>query len=432
MNIEELYQHYLASRAVSTDSRLITPGCLFFAFKGDNFDGNAFVPSALEQGASVCVTTDPRMGDNPRCMVVPDTMQTLQRLAALHRRHISIPVIGITGTNGKTTTKELVSAVLRRRYKVHATEGNHNNHIGVPLTLLSIPADCEIAVVEMGANHPGEIAALCEIAQPDHGLITSVGKAHLEGFGSFQGVVQTKTELYRYLDSHAGTIFVNSDNKTLADEARKVPHATIITYGSGDEADTTAHFISADPYLTFYTEAGAGVYSVKTHLFGSYNFANAAAALAVGRHFKIDPYEIKQALEQYIPDNNRSQIKQTSRNKLLLDCYNANPTSMEAALRSFADIEATHRVVILGAMKELGQESAAEHRRILELTLSLPFEQILLVGQEFDFAATLPRIQWFPDSQSAKRALQSRPLSDCTVLLKGSNSTRMWQLEEVL
>ena len=432
MNIEELYQHYLASRAVSTDSRLITPGCLFFAFKGDNFDGNAFVPSALEQGASVCVTTDPRMGDNPRCMVVPDTMQTLQRLAALHRRHISIPVIGITGTNGKTTTKELVSAVLRRRYKVHATEGNHNNHIGVPLTLLSIPADCEIAVVEMGANHPGEIAALCEIAQPDHGLITSVGKAHLEGFGSFQGVVQTKTELYRYLDSHAGTIFVNSDNKTLADEARKVPHATIITYGSGDEADTTAHFISADPYLTFYTEAGAGVYSVKTHLFGSYNFANAAAALAVGRHFKIDPYEIKQALEQYIPDNNRSQIKQTSRNKLLLDCYNANPTSMEAALRSFADIEATHRVVILGAMKELGRESAAEHRRILELTLSLPFEQILLVGQEFDFAATLPRVQWFADSQSAKLALQSEPLSGCTILLKGSNSTRMWQLEEVL
>ena len=432
MNIEELYQHYLASRAVSTDSRLITPGCLFFAFKGDNFDGNAFVPSALEQGASVCVTTDPRMGDNPRCMVVTDTLQTLQRLAALHRGHISIPVIGITGTNGKTTTKELVSAVLRCRYKVHATEGNHNNHIGVPLTLLSIPADCEIAVVEMGANHPGEIAALCEIAQPDHGLITSVGKAHLEGFGSFQGVVHTKTELYRYLDSHAGTIFVNSDNKTLADESRKVPHATIITYGSGEEADTTAHFISADPYLTFYTEAGAGVYSVKTHLFGSYNFANAAAALAVGRHFKIDPYEIKQALEQYIPDNNRSQIKQTSRNKLLLDCYNANPTSMEAALHSFADIEATHRVVILGAMKELGRESAAEHRRILELALSLPFEQILLVGQEFDFAAPLPRVQWFADSQSAKLALQSEPLSGCTILLKGSNSTRMWQLEEVL
>ena len=441
IDIEHLYEVYLKSRTVTTDSRAITPGCLFFAFKGASFDGNTFVPSALEQGAALCVTTDHQYAGNSKCLVVDDVLETLQQLARHHRQQLSIPVIGITGTNGKTTTKELLSAVLRRRYRVHATSGNFNNHLGVPLTLLSIPSDCEVAVVEMGANHPGEIDFLCNIAQPDFGLITSVGKAHLEGFGSFEGVVHTKTELYRFLDSRKGTIFVNADNSVLLDEAMKCHDAAALVYGSsntdaikqsGSQTIATATFIGADPYLSFYTESGDQVYNITTHLFGGYNFGNALAALAVGRYFKVDYFDIKQALEEYIPSNNRSQLKTTAHNRLLLDCYNANPTSMEAAIKSFADMKADHKVVMLGGMRELGTESETEHHKLVELLKTLAFERIVLIGEEFAFVHGDMRFRWFTDSLKAKEYIAAHPLSGATVLLKGSNSTKMWLLEEVL
>ncbi|MCR4811564.1 MAG: UDP-N-acetylmuramoyl-tripeptide--D-alanyl-D-alanine ligase [Bacteroidales bacterium] len=429
--INRLYDAYLLSRAVTTDSRNITQGCIFFAFKGSTFDGNAFVPSALAQGAALCVTSDTQYSDNPQCIVADDVLAVLQALASRHRANLSIPVIGITGTNGKTTTKELLAAVLRRRYRVHATAGNFNNHLGVPLTLLSIPADCEVAVVEMGANHPGEIDALCRIAQPDFGLITSVGKAHLEGFGSFDGVVRTKTELYRCLDARKGVIFVNADNEILRTEAGRCSNASVVTYGTAN-ADIIGTYLGSDPYLSFYTEYGDQVYNISTRLFGGYNFANAMAALAVGRFFKVDLFDIKQALEQYVPSNNRSQLKTTAHNQLLLDCYNANPTSMEAAVRSFAGMRADRKVVMLGGMRELGSESESEHRRLFQLVKSLSFTLVVLVGDEFSFASSVPDVLWFPDSQSAHDYFAANPLSGASVLLKGSNSNRMWLLEEVL
>lgn len=429
--INRLYDAYLLSRAVTTDSRNITQGCIFFAFKGSTFDGNTFVPSALAQGAALCVTSDTQYSDNPQCIVADDVLAVLQALASRHRANLSIPVIGITGTNGKTTTKELLAAVLRRRYRVHATAGNFNNHLGVPLTLLSIPADCEVAVVEMGANHPGEIDALCRIAQPDFGLITSVGKAHLEGFGSFDGVVRTKTELYRCLDARKGVIFVNADNEILRAEAGRCSNASVVTYGTAD-ADIVGTYLGSDPYLSFYTEYGDQVYNISTRLFGGYNFANAMAALAVGRFFKVDLFDIKQALEQYVPSNNRSQLKTTAHNQLLLDCYNANPTSMEAAVRSFAEMRADRKVVMLGGMRELGSESESEHRRLFQLVKSLSFTLVVLVGDEFSFASSDPAVLWFPDSQSAHDYFAANPLSGASVLLKGSNSNRMWLLEEVL
>ena len=283
----------------------------------------------------------------------------------------------------------------------------------------------------MGANHPGEIEFLCNIAQPDFGLITSVGKAHLEGFGSFEGVVHTKTELYRFLDSRKGTIFVNADNDILLREAQRCSSASLVTYGAA-KADTVATFIGADPYLTFYAEDGDQVYNITTHLFGGYNFGNALAALAVGHYFKVDYFDIKQALEDYIPSNNRSQLKRTAHNQLLLDCYNANPTSMEAAIRSFADMKADHKVVMLGGMRELGAESDAEHHKLVELLKTLRFEQMVLIGEEFAFVQNDARFNWFADSTAAKNYLASHPLADATILLKGSNSTKMWLLEEVL
>ena len=263
--LESLYQTYLQSRRVTTDSRQITPGCIFFAFKGETFDGNAFAPQALEQGAALCVISDPKYKVDDRCIVVPDVLTTLQELACHHRAQLTIPIVGITGTNGKTTTKELAHAVLSRHYRTHATAGNFNNHLGVPLTLLAIPADAEIAIIEMGANHPGEIAALCHIADPDFGLITNVGRAHLEGFGGFEGVVKTKTELYRYLAAKRGTAFVNADNDTLTTQAA-LCQLPFITYGSSAQAQVRGHLVGSDPYMKFYIEDGDSVYTIQSQL----------------------------------------------------------------------------------------------------------------------------------------------------------------------
>ena len=468
MNIEEIYELFLQSRDVTTDSRKVKEGSFFFALKGDNFDGNTFVPQALEKGAALCVVDNADYKVDDRCVLVPDALRALQDLACYHRSKLGIPVIGITGTNGKTTTKELVNAVLSKRYRVWATQGNFNNHIGVPLTLLSIPANTEIAIVEMGANHPGEIDFLCNIANPDFGLITNVGKAHLEGFGSFKGVIRTKTELYKHLAAMAGVIFVNSDNDILMERAEKMaqlpsnpsvlpgvvpsipgvkpteygddfkprgvnlPMASMVTYGSGEDAEYRCSFVSADPYMKFYFEDDDVVYTVQSQLIGGYNYDNAMAAVCVGRYFNVDLFDIKQAIEEYVPSNNRSQYKKTSRNELILDCYNANPSSMRLAVENFASMRADHKVVMLGGMKELGGDSKTEHRDLYKKIMECKFERVFLVGEEFEFAATDNAVKWFATSDDVREYLKTNPLEGSVVLIKGSNSNKMWQIEEVL
>ena len=428
--IDKLYTAYLASRHVTTDSRAITPGCIFFAFRGANFDGNAFAPQALEQGAALCVISDPQYKVDDRCIVVPDVLATLQELAREHRRHLTIPVIGITGTNGKTTTKELVHAVLARRYKTSATAGNFNNHLGVPLTILAIPADTQIAIVEMGANHPGEIADLCSIADPDCGLITNVGRAHLEGFGSFDGVIRTKTELYRHLAAKNGLVFVNADNEHLMPIAKNIDHH--LTYGSSAEADTRGTYVGSDPYMHFYFEVGDNVYNTHSHLLGAYNFDNAMAAVAVGLHFGVEPWDIKEAIEAYTPANQRSQWKETANNNLYLDCYNANPSSMAAALRAFSDIKAPHKAAIIGAMRELGSTSLEEHQRLVDTLDKSHLDYCLLIGPEFDGISLTNNTKHVNTTEEAITLLKEWGPKGYTILIKGSNSNRLWTLEEFL
>ena len=427
--ISRLYEVYLASRRVTTDSREITPGCIFFAFKGERYDGNAFAPKALEQGAALCVVSDEAYMRDDRYIVVPDVLKTLQELAREHRRHLTIPVIGITGTNGKTTTKELVNAVLSRRYRTSATVGNFNNHLGVPLTLLAIPADTEIAIVEMGANHPGEIAQLCSLADPDYGLITNVGRAHLEGFGSFEGVVKTKTELYRHLAAKGGMVFLNADNEILSGQWPAANRT--MAYGRGTDADVRGTYIGSDPYLHFYFERGDNVYNVRTGLLGEYNFDNCMAAVAVGVHFGVEPFDIKQAIEEYRPSNRRSQFKQTARNSLYLDCYNANPSSMAAAISSFSAMEG-RKCAIIGGMHELGAEEKSEHSRLVEQLAACALEQVLLVGSEFEGIELPSNMILFSDISTLRRHLEHHPIEGCTVLVKGSNTNRLWELEELL
>lgn len=435
--IDTLYSTYLKSRTVTTDSRAITPGCIFFAFKGETFDGNAFAPQALEQGAALCVISDERYKVDDRCIVVEDVLTTLQQLATLHRSHLTIPIIGITGTNGKTTTKELVHAVLAKKYRTHATQGNFNNHLGVPLTLLAIPADAEMAIVEMGANHPGEIAALCKIAQPDFGLITNVGRAHLEGFGSFEGVIRTKTELYRHLVSRKGHAFVNSDNDILTSQAASIGLNTL-SYGASEKAQTRGHLVGSDPYMKFYIEDGDNVYSIQSQLLGNYNFDNAMAAAAVGRYFRVDLWDIKEAIEQYAPANKRSQYKESGRNVLFLDCYNANPSSMKVALDNFTALPRENKVAMLGGMKELGTDSRKEHEtivtRLIKSITAGTLSQAVLVGPEFQGMneGHEEAVQWFENVGEAVKHYTAAPLSGATVLLKGSNSTKMWLLEDIL
>ena len=486
--IDRLYQAYLRSRTVTTDSRNITPGCLFFAFKGEHFDGNAFAPQALEQGAALCVVDEKwkvesgKWKDDDRIIGMSDVLETLQELAREHRRHLTIPVVGITGTNGKTTTKELVHAVLSKRYRTSATHGNFNNHLGVPLTLLGIPENTELAIVEMGANHPGEIAFLCGIADPDLGLITNVGRAHLEGFGSFEGVIQTKTELYRHLAIKEGTIFVNADNPILMEQAstlatQQKPYTTqpilgdygyygyegptcprayglgekalsVVTYGNDASAMTRGTLVqtsrlqdfktSSNPYLQFYFEVGDNVYNVRTHLLGAYNFDNCMAAVAVGLHFGVEPWDIKEALEEYVPSNQRSEYKETARgNRLYLDCYNANPSSMAAAIASYSSNQAIKQssnqmMAVIGGMHELGAEERKEHEQVVEHLSACGLERVLLVGPEWEPLPHPDNMLLFPDTDAVRTWLQEHPVSGATILIKGSNTNRLWTLEELL
>lgn len=422
MNTEALYQIFTQHPVVTTDSRKCPKGSLFFALKGDNFNGNLFATKALENGSAFAVTDEPIDSDDKRIIRVDDVLATLQQLANYHRRKLKIPILAITGTNGKTTTKELVAATLAKEYHVAFTQGNLNNHIGVPLTLLSLNKSHEIAVVEMGANHLGEIQKLCEIAEPNYGLITNIGKAHIEGFGSFENIIKAKGELFDYMRAHTKDVFVNHDDVNVM---RISEDLAAVMYGvsSANELFISGDVTESFPFLTFAWTFCEKVYHVKTHLVGTYNLNNALAAIAVGKFFGINAEYINEALENYVPKNNRSQFEQTDKNKLYIDAYNANPTSMRASLEHFAIVPDTPKAVILGEMKEMGAESEKEHRVLLDLIKKYSFDKVLLVGEIFTrIKSPFPVFQ---DVETLVTHLSDNPLSGYAVLLKGSHSVHL-------
>ena len=432
MDIDTLYRIFLQSSGVTTDSRRCPAGSLFFALKGDTFDGNAFAAKALESGCAYAVIDNPdyRVAGDGRYVQVDDCLRTLQRLARHHRRTLGTRIIGITGTNGKTTTKELMAAVLSTTFCLHYTQGNLNNHIGVPLTLLGLRREHQLAVVEMGASHPGDIRELVEIAEPDFGLITNVGKAHLEGFGSFEGVIRTKGELFDYLRSRGGaTVFVHADNDLLTEMAHDLQQ---VRYGSREGLFVTGRMTQNSPYLGFEWKAGdeSTPHSVQTHLIGEYNLPNALAAAAVGRFFGVTATDIDRALAGYIPHNNRSQLVHTRHNTLIVDAYNANPTSMMAAIENFRKLQAPTKMLILGDMRELGADSAAEHQHIVDHLEACGFTDVALVGSQF--AATRHHYPTYADAPALIAALEADRPTGKTILIKGSNGIHLQSVAEAL
>lgn len=421
MTIEQLYAIYRQNPSIQTDTRKLKPGDTFFALKGPNFNGNAFAKQAIGAGAAFAIVDEEVDSDNPRIVRVKDSLRALQELALFHRRQFDIPVIAITGSNGKTTTKELVHAVLSSTYKTYTTQGNLNNHIGVPLTLLSIDSDARMAVIEMGANHLKEIESYCRIARPTHGIITNCGKAHLEGFGSLEGVRKAKGELYDFLRTNNGTAFVMWDYDYLQTMSQGIPQ--IIKYGTVVDTDITGRLVQSEPYLSVSITRGAGIAELKTQLVGNYNLPNILAAVAVGKQFKIGDEKIKQSIEQYAPSNSRSQLIRQNGNNIILDAYNANPTSMKAAIENFAAIQAKHKVLMLGGMAELGAESLDEHRAIVDLIKKYKWEEVVLVGGDF-----LKIDHPFTKMNSSKEAAiwyGSRQFHDTYLLIKGSRSMQM-------
>lgn len=431
----DLYEIFLRHPQAITDSRQVTPGCLFFALKGSNFDGNQFAAAALEKGAAYAVVDDPSATRDvdARFIVVPDVLTALQDLARHHRRRFSGPVIGITGSNGKTTTKELVSGVLGAHYRIHFTKGNFNNHIGVPLTLLAMPLNAEIAVIEMGANHQGEIDTLSRIAEPSHGIITNIGKAHLEGFGGLEGVKKGKSELYRYLAEEGGIALINAEESFLTELAAPVKRK--VFYGRGiDAPDGTSRFfpvelLETQPFLQvgFKDETGTEV-SISSQLCGVYNFGNIATAIAVGQFFGVPCRKIRQAIEAYVPENMRSQVIQRGANIFILDAYNANPTSTKAALLSFGQMHAAKKIAILGDMLELGEYAEEEHRKIASLAKAQGLETVILVGPLYAQAAAEENLAHFADVSALQSWLKQQNFEETYFLIKGSRGIKLEQL----
>lgn len=433
MEAASLYRYYLEHPLVSTDTRAIKPGSLFFALKGAQYNGNAFAAEALDKGARYAVIDEPEYGKDDRFLLVADVLTALQELARHHRAQLQIPVIGITGSNGKTTTKELLYAVLSRKFNTYATQGNLNNHIGVPLTLLSLDAKTQLAIVEMGANHPGEIALLSKIAQPSHGLITNVGKAHLEGFGGFEGVKRTKGELYDYLVQHGGTVFLQHDNPHLYEMAASRAIDRPVTYGFSEGNDVIGALRSADPFLEVQWRARGTdkTYTVNTRLTGAYNTENLLAAVCVGRHFGVTAADINAGISGYVPANNRSQIMQTAHNRVIRDYYNANASSMAAALENLQLLRADRKVIILGDMFELGDESYEEHRKIVQQACAIGAARVIFVGEAF-MQHSRSDAEFYETIDAAKAALQQRPVRDALVLLKASRSMAFEKLVDSL
>lgn len=423
MDISALYEIYKQHPEISTDTRNAPEGSIFFALKGANFNGNEYAQKAIESGCSYAVVDEEKYATHPNIILVNDSLETLQKLASYHRKHIikKTPIIAITGTNGKTTTKELLTSVLSQEYNVVATSGNLNNHIGVPLTLLRIKKEHEIAVVEMGANHVGEIKFLAEMAEPNYGLITNVGHAHIEGFGSFENVVKAKGELYEYIrGTRDGKLFIDYGNDQLREMAEGI---TSIYYGLQEDLFISGKVLSISPYLEFEWKFGEKRNRVKTKLIGEYNLPNALAAITIGKYLGVKASLICKAIEDYEPTNNRSQLKKTETNMLIIDAYNANPTSMLAALENFDHLDVNQKVLILGDMKELGPDTDMEHQKIADYISYHKFDKVFFIGDNFSRIDTgYPR---FKDTAELKAFLQKNPIKDSYILLKGSRGVQL-------
>lgn len=439
MKTIELYDLFLQYPKICIDSRKAISGSLFFALKGDNFDGNVFAQKALEK-CNYAVVDDPKVACDERFILVDNVLEKLQKMAAIHRKRLGIPILALTGSNGKTTTKELIVAVMQKRFKVGYTKGNYNNHIGVPLTLLSFTKDLDFGVVEMGANHLGEIALLSKITAPDYGLITNVGKAHLEGFGSFDGVKKAKGELYEYLYHNYGTAFINYDNEHLED--MNPPHSAIY-YGTKGFTHCQGRLEKGNLFMSFrWIDSDDTVKEeinwerdgklIKTQLFGDYNFENALAAVCIGNNFNIGAALIKEAIESYIPDNNRSQLIQTSDNKIIMDAYNANPTSMKLSIENFAKIEGVQKVVILGDMFELGSAAIREHGVVVGLLDDLKFDNVFLLGPIFGNYNDHKKFNFFENVTEFQEFLKTNPLKGKIIMLKGSRGMKLERILELL
>ena len=430
MNIEELYHLFREHPVVSTDSRNIPEGAIFLALKGDTFDGNAFASKALESGASYAVIDNKKHKVNDKAILVENVLTSLQELANYHRNQFKIPVLAITGTNGKTTTKELIQTVLSQKYNVLFTKGNLNNHIGVPLTLLNLNNNHEIAVIEMGANHQHEIGQLCKIAEPTHGLITNIGKAHLEGFGGFEGVIKTKKELYEFIIQYNGTLFYNSDNELLTGLI-KYESVRKISYGPKSGENFKGRILDSNPFLKVEIASNDFTIQVFSKLIGAYNFENLMAAACVGNFFGVPAGMIKNALEEYQPSNSRSQLTVTEKNRLIVDCYNANPSSTEVALQNFSTMSDGEKLVILGDMLELGTESDSEHERILRLTQDLGLNT-LFIGNQYQHISKGYSVRCFGDVDELYNWLQQNEVKAKTILIKGSRGIKLEKIIPLL
>lgn len=427
MDIQQLYELFKSSAGVTTDSRSIKKGQLYFALKGDNFNGNLFAEQALKAGAAYVVIDEAAYTMNERCIVVANVLDTLQQLALLHRKKTNLKaVIAITGSNGKTTTKELVATVLSTTFRTHFTKGNLNNHIGIPLTLLAMPADTEIAVIEMGANHQKEIESYCKYVEPTYGIITNCGKAHLEGFGGIEGIRKGKGELYDYMHHHHGKVFVNGDDITLLNMLQERTIKGYISYGNNESNTCNSKILADNPFLKIQFEN----MEINSHLFGSYNYSNIMCAIAVGKYFDIENQRIKQAIENYNPTNARSQVIEKNGYQLILDAYNANPTSMQHALESFAKSSDKRKIVILGDMFELGQDAPKEHQFIADLCEQLQLDTIVLVGKDFSNTRTSDNVLKFPTAAEAQNWFRQQDFSDAEILLKGSRGMKMEKVVE--
>jgi UDP-N-acetylmuramoyl-tripeptide--D-alanyl-D-alanine ligase len=431
--IEKIHSLLIRGAGVSTDSRKIEEGCIFFALKGENFDANDFALQAVEKGAALAVVDNTDLEKHEKFIFVEDSLKALQDLAVFHRSQFNIPVLGITGSNGKTTTKELVNAVLSKKYRTLFTAGNLNNHIGVPLTLLRLNNSHEIAIIEMGANHVGEIGFLSSLAKPTLGLITNIGKAHIEGFGSFENIIKGKTELYDYIRSTGGSIFLNSDNEILSGRSSGMH---ILTYGKSPEASVSGSIISSQPFLSVVARSTEHPESfpITSRLLGIYNFENIMSAVAAGLHFGVSQEEIAGAIEDYYPVNSRSQLKETERNTLILDSYNANPTSMKAAIENFSSMESKlPKIVILGDMLEMGDTAETEHNDIIKLTTEYPYRYVLLTGENFHrLCPDKSGYYSFPDAQSLCEWLVIHQLTGNIILIKGSRGIQLEKVEKFI
>ena len=427
MSIIDLYDLFIHNPQITTDSRNCPKGSIFFALKGDKFDGNQYAGKALASGCVYAVIDNPDYYIGERTILVDNVLKTLQQLAHHHRKVLGLPIIGITGTNGKTTTKELLAAVLSTKFNLLYTEGNFNNHIGVPLTLLRLTHDHEMAVIEMGASHPGDIKELVDIVHPNYGIITNVGRAHLEGFGSFEGVIRTKGELYDYIRRSKVKIFIKKENEYLQSIAKGIEQ---ITYGNGDDAFASGQVVSCDPFLVFNWKQQGKLHTVETHMIGSYNLDNVLAAVAVGRFFKIPAERISRAIAAYEPTNNRSQFKKTDNNELIIDAYNANPSSMKVALDNFITMPVQPKAIILGDMRELGPTSDELHAEVVEQIKKGQFDKVFLCGEHFSKVGK--EFSPFATTEAMVEELRKQPLKGYHILIKGSHSMGLEKLADIL